>query len=181
MRTLPAATANTCPRTSLISFCIVQLRTLCAAHSLTTVCHSTTSGPDPGELPGFWGSMVFRHAPIPRKGSGNQQQQQQPGEARVEIDVSLDTFALVSNYHCFKVSASIFHFLLSAILLIYLLLIKFSAKWVNSYFTFSHSHLFDCCYFVVVLTCDQTWLYSFFLSCCKLHHFDQSFTAVNEW
>ena len=31
---------------------------------------------DPGELPGFWGSMVFRHAPIPRKGSGNQQQQQ---------------------------------------------------------------------------------------------------------
>ena len=37
-----------------------------------------TSGPDPGELPGFWGSMVFRHAPIPRKGSGKQQQQQQP-------------------------------------------------------------------------------------------------------
>ena len=36
-----------------------------------------TSGPDPGELPGFWGSMVFRHAPIPRKGSGNQQQQQE--------------------------------------------------------------------------------------------------------
>ena len=37
-----------------------------------------TSGPDPGELPGFWGSMVFRHAPIHRKRSGNQQQQQQP-------------------------------------------------------------------------------------------------------
>ena len=35
-----------------------------------------TSGPDPRELPGFWGSMVFRHAPIPRKGSGNPQQQQ---------------------------------------------------------------------------------------------------------
>ena len=33
-----------------------------------------TSGPDPGELPGFWGSMVFRHGPIPRKGSGKQQQ-----------------------------------------------------------------------------------------------------------
>ena len=30
----------------------------------------------PWELPGFWGSMVFRHAPIPRKGSGKQQQQQ---------------------------------------------------------------------------------------------------------
>ena len=25
----------------------------------------------PGELPGFWGSMVFRHAPNPWKGSGN--------------------------------------------------------------------------------------------------------------
>ena len=36
-----------------------------------------TSGPDPGEFPGLWGSMVFRHAPIPPKGSGNQQQQQQ--------------------------------------------------------------------------------------------------------
>ena len=29
----------------------------------------------PWEFPGFWGSMVSRHAPIPRKGSGNQQQQ----------------------------------------------------------------------------------------------------------
>ena len=35
-----------------------------------------TSGPDPGEFPGFWGSMVFLPTPIPRKGSGNQQQQQ---------------------------------------------------------------------------------------------------------
>ena len=61
-------------RTSLISFCTVQLRTLCAAHSLATLCLSTTSGPDPGELPGFWVSMVFGNAPIPRKGSDNQQQ-----------------------------------------------------------------------------------------------------------
>ena len=30
----------------------------------------------PWELPGFCVSMVFRHAPIPRRGSGNQQQQQ---------------------------------------------------------------------------------------------------------
>ena len=42
-----------------------------------------TSGPDPGELPGFWGSMVFRHAPIPRKGSGKQQQQVKDGLANV--------------------------------------------------------------------------------------------------
>ena len=68
---------DTRPRTSLISFCTVQLRTFCAAHSLATLCLFMTSGPDLGELPGFWGSMVFRHAPIPRKGSGNQQQQQQ--------------------------------------------------------------------------------------------------------
>ena len=66
---------DTHPRTSLISFCTVQLRTLCTAHSLATLCLSTTSGPDPGELPGFWGSVVFCHAPIPRKGSNNQQQQ----------------------------------------------------------------------------------------------------------
>ena len=32
----------------------------------------TTSSPDPGELPSSWGSMVFRHAPIPRKGSDKQ-------------------------------------------------------------------------------------------------------------
>ena len=37
-----------------------------------TLCLSTTSIPDSGELPGFWGSMVFHYAPIPRKGSGNQ-------------------------------------------------------------------------------------------------------------
>ena len=77
LRTLLAAPVDTRPRTSLISFCTVQLRTLCAAHSLATLCLCTTSGPDPGELPGFWGSVVFHHAPIPRKGSGNQQQQQQ--------------------------------------------------------------------------------------------------------
>ena len=63
------------PRTPLISFCTVQLRTLCAAHSLASLCLCTASGPDPGELPGFWGSMVSRHAPIPRKGSGKQKQQ----------------------------------------------------------------------------------------------------------
>ena len=28
----------------------------------------------PWGVAGFWGSMVFHHAPIPRKGSGNQQQ-----------------------------------------------------------------------------------------------------------
>ena len=84
LRTLPAAPVDTRPRTSLISFCTVQLRTLCAAHSLATLCLSTTSGPDPRELPGFWGSMVFRHAPIPRKGSGKQQQQQQPQPGKMK-------------------------------------------------------------------------------------------------
>ena len=34
-----------------ISFCTVQLRTLYAAHSLVTLCLSTTSGPDPGSWP----------------------------------------------------------------------------------------------------------------------------------
>ena len=75
LRILPAAPVDTRPMTPLISFCTVQLRTLFAAYSLATLYLSTTSGPDPGELPGFWGSMVFFHAPIPRKGSGKQQQQ----------------------------------------------------------------------------------------------------------
>ena len=84
-RILLAAPVDTRPRTPLISFCTVQLRTLCAAHSLATLCLSMTSGPDPGELPGFWGSMVFRHAPIHRKGSGNQQQQHHHQLYRVSI------------------------------------------------------------------------------------------------
>ena len=75
-RILPVAPVDTRPRTPLISFCTVQLRTRCVAHSLATLCLFTSSGPDPGKLPGFWGSMVFRHTPIPRKRSGNQQQQQ---------------------------------------------------------------------------------------------------------
>ena len=50
---LHAAPVDTRPRTSLISFCTAQLRTLCAAHFLVTLCLSTTSGPDPGELPGY--------------------------------------------------------------------------------------------------------------------------------
>ena len=41
---------------------------------LPTLYLFTTSGPHPRELLGFWGSMVFRHASIPRKGSGKQQQ-----------------------------------------------------------------------------------------------------------
>ena len=77
LRILPAAPVDTRPRTPLISFFTVQLRTLCAAHSLATLCLFTTSDPDLVELLGLWGSMVFRHAPIPRKGSGKQQQQQQ--------------------------------------------------------------------------------------------------------
>ena len=54
-RILPAAPADTRPRTLLISFCTVQLRTLCAAHSLATLCLFTTSGPGPWESLGFWG------------------------------------------------------------------------------------------------------------------------------
>ena len=49
---------------------------LCAVHSLAILCLCTTSGPDPGELLGFWGFMVFRHVSIPQKVSGKQHQQQ---------------------------------------------------------------------------------------------------------
>ena len=66
-----AAPADARPKTPLISFCIVRLRTLCVTRCLGIFSLSTTFGPFPGKLPGFWGSMVFRHQPIPRKGSGN--------------------------------------------------------------------------------------------------------------
>ena len=46
----------------------VQPWTLCAAHSLATTCLSTTFVPGPGEFPGFWGSMVFHHAPFLGRG-----------------------------------------------------------------------------------------------------------------
>ena len=39
--------------------------------TLATLSLFTTSRPGPRKLPDFWGSMVTRHAPIPRKGSGN--------------------------------------------------------------------------------------------------------------
>ena len=55
---------DTRPRALLISFCTVQLRTFDAVCSLATLCLSTTSAPDLGELPSFW-------AFIPRKGLGN--------------------------------------------------------------------------------------------------------------
>ena len=57
-RILHAAPADTRPRTSIISFCIVQLWTLCAALFLATLCIYTISGPCPWELPGYWGLML---------------------------------------------------------------------------------------------------------------------------
>ena len=75
-RILLAAPADTRPRTPLMSFCAVQLPTLCAARSLATLCLSTTSRQGHGEFPGFRGSMVFRLAAIPRKGLGKQQHQE---------------------------------------------------------------------------------------------------------
>ena len=68
---LHASPADTRPRTPLISFCTIQLRTLSTARSLAILCLSTTFGSGLGEMPSFWGSVVFHHAPIPRKGSGN--------------------------------------------------------------------------------------------------------------
>ena len=54
-----------------LSFCTVQLRTLCPPCFLAIFCLSTTSSPCPGEFPGYRCSMVFRDALIPREGLGN--------------------------------------------------------------------------------------------------------------
>ena len=88
-RILLAAPADIRPRTPLISFCIVELWTLCAAHCLATICLSTTSGPGHGGLCGFWGSMVFRHATIPRKGSGSNKKKTVANSMRKEFENEL--------------------------------------------------------------------------------------------
>ena len=50
------------------------VRTFCSRAKFTELNETedqalfTTSGPRPGELPGFWGSMVFRHAPFLGRG-----------------------------------------------------------------------------------------------------------------
>ena len=55
----------------LISFCPVQLRSFCASCFVVIPFLYTASGRGLQELPGFLGSMVFGQAPIPRKGSEN--------------------------------------------------------------------------------------------------------------
>ena len=61
---------GTRPRTLLISFFTVQLQVVCAAHSLATLCLSTTSGPGPRELPGFRGLHGLPPCPHPSEGVG---------------------------------------------------------------------------------------------------------------
>ena len=66
-RILHAAPADTRPKTPLISFYTVQLRTL--RRSLFGE-RGLCRGSGPEELPGFWGSMVFHHALISSMESG---------------------------------------------------------------------------------------------------------------
>ena len=70
-RILHAAPTVFRPRTYLISFYTVQLRTLRTVRSLATFCLSTTSNLGHGKLLGFWGSMVFHHVPISWEGTSN--------------------------------------------------------------------------------------------------------------
>ena len=55
----------------LSSHSIISRFGLCATSPFEIPFLSTTYGPDPEKLPGFWGFMVLRFAPIPRKGLGN--------------------------------------------------------------------------------------------------------------
>ena len=63
--------------TPIISLCAIQLRTLCAARFLATLCRFTTSAPGPGELSSFWGFMLSRQAPSLGRGRVEQRQQHQ--------------------------------------------------------------------------------------------------------
>ena len=92
------------PRTPFISFCTVMLRNLCVARYLVTSFLPTTSCTRLVKLPGFRGSMVFRHAPIARKRSGNHNNKGLPSEL---FDVFFHRFVLSikkgnSKYFVFK-------------------------------------------------------------------------------
>ena len=50
----------------------------------------------PWEFPGFWGPLVFRHAPIPRKGSGNNKNT----NSKIEITDALLCNNGVSKFRC---------------------------------------------------------------------------------
>ena len=89
-RILPAAPADTRTRIPLISFCTVQLCTLCAAHPLATLYLSTISGPDPGELADTGAPWSSAMSSSLGRGSGNQQQQH-----IVSISVSNKITALI--------------------------------------------------------------------------------------
>ena len=68
---LPAAPVDTRPRTPLISFCTVNLRNPYAGSSLATLCLFTTSGPDHGSFPGFWGEWSAAMPPSLGRGRVN--------------------------------------------------------------------------------------------------------------
>ena len=53
LRVLHATPAAIQPSIPLISLCTIQLRTLCAARFLATLCLYATSRPSSGEMPGF--------------------------------------------------------------------------------------------------------------------------------
>ena len=72
LRVLVTAPVAIRPKTSLISFYTVLLRTLCVARFLAIPFLATNSGPSLGKLPGFMNSMVSCHAlPFIERGSGN--------------------------------------------------------------------------------------------------------------
>ena len=64
-----AAPAVIRSRNPLISFCTVQLRTLCTARSFATLCLFTTFGPSPGSFPAS-GASRSSQCPHPSEGIG---------------------------------------------------------------------------------------------------------------
>ena len=101
-----AAPVDTRLGTPLISFCTAQLRTLCAARTLATLCLFTTSGPDPGELPGFWGSMVFRHASSLEKGRVTTTTDMPLNEERLNQGIELADIFRQVRLHCTSPSST---------------------------------------------------------------------------
>ena len=55
---------------------------------------STASGPGPGELPGFWGTMVFRQAPVPPNDRVPHHSQKHQQES-LKIQISQPIYCLI--------------------------------------------------------------------------------------
>ena len=102
LRILYAASAAVRPRTLLISFCPVRLRTLSTARSLVTLCLFTACGQGPGEFPTSGAKWSPAMPPLLKRVEQHQQQRlnQEPTNLLVPRMVTRKIFFAISIIFC---------------------------------------------------------------------------------